>query len=759
MKRVIQSFVVIPMSFLIPPSIALGDDLKLANDQTVAALVDVSGVADGDRYTDFQRFADIAGILNEVEERRRRIVYQQYPGLATQGVVHAFVHVTDGSAAFAKTDMVVRAAMPVVIRRAYQSRRNGSPNFGQSGWELSIAEEITLGKSGRKLRYRYGNHLGIEFLRRGEMVAPVSSATTDVASISFAAPNRIVVQMRSGIRKEFLQMADSFLLDTVVDNFGNSHKYDYLNGFLSGISTNDGVRVTLTRGADQRISAIRDSSGRTVTYGYTPTGALATTTDLRGEIWKYTYDANGYIESAETPMGTTDLVLKHDHQGKVVLTVVNGREHRFAYTKNRTVVTSGDDERPITFESHRNGVTATVVNKVGTVSNVGLDKFGRPVTVTRNSQLVSEIAYDRKGRAARPATQRIYVAGSDRYATVLFDDQVRVLSLNGARNSNSYSVSGYAGGTRPEVIVFDDKSSIAVSTNATGLPTYVAPRGAQALKFEWSGETVTVESAGQTATLEFDNFGSLLSLDAPDGRRLDFTYDEGGFRESTTLSDGINMSYSYSPAGTLIHTETFSPTTGTANFIYEVDPDEYLRQITGDGVDGHHVFGYTDSGRVRAIDSTVTNSFTFLYDDQNRLEVAVPNGYEPLVYRYALGEPDIVAQHDSRTKTIYTQNWDINEFETLFDRYYGRSTASQLGLLTYDESLAEIRPAIDPIRWHPASHLLGAVENTKLKLLFDETSDVGSFSMPSNRFFVPAEYWAVNCCFCCSNNYIACEIP
>ena len=177
-------------------------------------------------------------------------------------------------------------------------------------------------------------------------------------------------------------------------------------------------------------------------------------------------------------------------------------------------------------------------------------------------------------------------------------------------------------------------------------------------------------------------------------------------------------------------------------------------------MDGRHVFGYTPSGRLNNIESTVMNSFTFLYDDLDRLEVAIPNGFEPLTYTYAEGEADIVAQQDARTRAVYSQEWDVHEYASRFDKLYTRTVASQIGVLSYDEQLGEIIPSIRPGEWLPSQKFEAAIKNTKLLSLFDRDGpDIFSFSMPSNRFFVPAEYWAVNCCYCCPISEILCEIP
>ena len=42
----------------------------------------------------------------------------------------------------------------------------------------------------------------------------------------------------------------------------------------------------------------------------------------------------------------------------------------------------------------------------------------------------------------------------------------------------------------------------------------------------------------------------------------------------------------------------------------------------------------------------------------------------------------------------------------------------------------------------------------------DDPRGIGAFSTPSNRLFVPAEYWSVNCCIClCENPEFECYIP
>jgi uncharacterized protein RhaS with RHS repeats len=269
-----------------------------------------------------------------------------------------------------------------------------------------------------------------------------------------------------------------------------------------------------------------------------------------------------------------------------------------------------------------------------------------------------------------------------------------------------------------------------------------------------------VSSEGRTATLRFAPAGHLVEVTLPDGRNANFEFATGGLRSSTSTSDGIEIGYHYDPSGALVYTETGKGESVPDTFSYEIDSAQQLRAIRGTGVSGYHEFSYTNAGRVLRIESSVINDMSFLYDDAGRLETVVATGLPPLSYRYAEGEPDLVAQLDSRTSAVFGQHYEVDDYGDRFSVFLTRTRPSALGTISYDDRVGELRPAIDPQRWTPHEAVDVAVANTKLEALFAaDGTELASFSMPSNRFFVPAEFWSVNCCFCCPTDELFCFSP
>ena len=82
-----------------------------------------------------ETFKTYVGMFNELSERRRRVVYTPYPTSPKFGVLHNFVHVGSGAAAFARIDLVIDAPMPIIVRRAYNSNRTDEGILGK--WRLA----------------------------------------------------------------------------------------------------------------------------------------------------------------------------------------------------------------------------------------------------------------------------------------------------------------------------------------------------------------------------------------------------------------------------------------------------------------------------------------------------------------------------------------------------------------------------------------------------------------------------------------------
>jgi len=704
-----------------------------------------------------EEFDGVAAMINEVEDRRRRVVYTAYPSSPTHGAQHGFVHVTNGSAAFSKTDVIINSAIPIVIRRAYSSLRHEDPEFGKSGWKLTISERIVPRDDGARLEYIYGNTTGVTLTNRGRIESALIAATSDIVKIDFEIGQSAEVVLRTGITKVFEISDLEYRLRSVSDRNGNSLEFKYSDGRLISIDSSDGASVDFSRDSHGRLMAIEDADGRSIEYSYDDIGLLRYVVDLRSEIWSYNYDQNELLSAAVTPLGTTDLEFSYDAERRVRSAVVNGYSNTYSYSAQitRAVDESG---RATVFESNADGATKKVTNHLGTITEIETDDIGRPSTLLRNDKVVSEINYRSKGKSQHASRQSIIgPEASSRAYVVEYDRAGRVESLRSDRGDNIYTVKQYDRGLVPKHVVYSDGTSSAAKLDGAGnLDNYKSADGLS-FRINWSGSDATVRLGKETAELNFDPQGKLVGLRMPDGMEAAFEYDPGGLRTKTRAANGVVIDYFYDSSGSLFYTEAGLTDETRESFSYEIDKNQRLRSVVGSGIRGHLDLDYNLDGRLLRVDSSVMNDMSFLYDDMGRLEAVLANGYPPLEYKYDVGEPDIVVQLDNRTSTVFNQQFEIDDFASRFAVYYTRVTPASHGVITYDDGLAELMPSIDPDRWTPHQYIDVAVANTKIASLFgDLETGLQSFSMPSSRFFIPPEYWSVNCCICICDR---CEIP
>jgi YD repeat-containing protein len=707
-----------------------------------------------------EEIARIASMINEVEDRRRRVVYTAYPALPSRGVQHGFVHVSDGAVAFARTDLVVNAAMPILIKRSYLSSRTVDENFGSAGWRLTLFEEIRPSNTGDNYVYVYGNNQGVVVRRDGTINQPTLATMLDIAEFKVTPGSHAKVTLRSGITKHFKKEGTRFLLSNVTDSNGHSQKYSYDNGYLTGIRTSDGASVRFARDDFGRITAIEDYLGRFVKYSYDDDDLLRHVTDLRSEMWSYEYDFDRMVTQARSPMGSADLEFRYNAAKKAELANVNGYRFEYRYDGNNTHV-KDENGRETVFAANADGITFRVLSSLGTITEIVFDEQGRPGKLVRNGTALSEISYGSEVQSRFPDEQRMRsAANEDQEFVIKFDEIGRVHRVQSRDIGEAYEVRRYGDGFFPERVEYDDKTIALARVDKDGnLEAYRSKRGLE-IRLRWDGAEALAMAGKRSVKLVFDGPGRLATLYMADGSIARFTYDSGGLRTSMRVADGVAVDYFYDSSGSLFYTEAGFDENSKESFVYEIDQYQRLSSIGGSAVRGHHDFDYNLAGRLIRVDSTITNNMSFLYDDAGRLEAVLADGREPIQYTYDDGEPDVIAQLDSRTRAIFNQQFEMTEFSNRFSVLYTRVMPSTLGVLNYNDRLAELTTSIDPARWSPHEFVDSAVANTKLVHLLEPMDNgLQSFSMPSNRFFIPAEYWSVNCCFCCPNNSISCQIP
>jgi len=95
------------------------------------------------------------------------------------------------------------------------------------------------------------------------------------------------------------------------------------------------------------------------------------------------------------------------------------------------------------------------------------------------------------------------------------------------------------------------------------------------------------------------------------------------------------------------------------------------------------------------------------------------------------------------------QQRESTDFASRFDTGLTRIRPAGMGLLTFNEMSGEIVLAADPTKWDPMAPISRSISALRIEtLLEDERNGIQEFTYPANHFFVPREYWSVNCCIC-----------
>jgi len=715
-------------------------------------LLGATASAHGDEVTAKDRFRPYAQFLADVGDRPRRIIYTPYPVSAHRGVVQAFVHVSDGTVVLSRTDLVVDAPFPIVLRRAYHSARSRSADLGSSGWHFTLCETIERA-SGGGFTYRYGNGATLRFLANGALASRLDANLTDVLSLREVPASHLEVLTRTGLTKTFVLVAGRFRLVSVKDAYGNAMNLEYSpDGLLRHVGNSSGVWLELVRDERGRVIRARDARGRSVEYGYAASGVLARVVDAGGHEWQYAYDHAGRLASTRTPNGVEDLAWTYDGAGRAVQSRANGQPYAYVYEGARTDVRDPEG-RSTRFWSAPSGITVAVETAVAR-TELALDSDGLPAKLFRNGTLVAQLQGD--------GEQRAFLTASDGTAyRMRFDAIGRLWSVSSDAHGGLYDVEGYGPALIPAGLRYADQTLEGVIFDARGEIASFRRRDGSILGFDRIGAFWRIRnSQGAEAELLFDPIGRLSTATAANGRRLFFGYNDTGLREQVTSSDGSRVRYQYDASGNLFHSQVSTTDASRPGFSYVLGEGQRVDSVvSSEGT--RTAFEYSKAGKLIGVRPPAGARLQFQYDDLQRLK-RVTQGYgAPIEYDYSSNEPDIVAQLTRRALPVYNQQREPNDFGSRFETLQTRIRASNLGWFTFDETLRELAFAADVTQWSPLSVVTRSVDSWRVEaLLGSDTRAINAFAMPANRLSVPPEYWSVNCCIClCQDPAYECAIP
>jgi RHS repeat-associated protein len=386
-------------------------------------------------------------------------------------------------------------------------------------------------------------------------------------------------------------------------------------GRLTGITDADGRLTTLSYNASGLVSGVSAADERSVAYGYTD-GRLSSFTDVRGELWRYTYDDAGRLASIVDPLDHVEVGIVYGADGRVQSqTDALGKTTTFAWDADTQTATVTDANGNAWKDDYDENVLVERVDPLGNKTTFQHDEDLNTAAVTSATGQTTSMSYDARGNllgATAPASlggvQKTFVYNQR-------NDPTRVTDARGTVTSYTYDADGNVervvqGGTVVATYTYDAAGRMLTSTDGNS----------------------------KTTTFGYDANGNVTSETDPLGNRTTYTYDDAG-RVLTRVDPRGNA-----PGGT--------PANFTWRWTYNAAGQVLTERDPLGNVTSHT---YDDSGNELTVTDAAGRTTGFAYDAANRLVSEIgpdPDGGGPLappVTRYTY---DDVGNRLTRTDAL-----------------------------------------------------------------------------------------------------------
>jgi RHS repeat-associated protein len=545
----------------------------------------------------------------------------------------------------AVSSSAVDATMPSLgeefkFERSYTSLDTSSGELGP-GWTDSYADQLLFGQG--TVTWRSGSGAQIVFSQQqdGSYQAPVWAGITltavgggyevvdaQLTHYSFDGQGRLTaVKDRNGEGVSLAYDPVQGTRSSLTDSAGRTVTFEYTQGLLTRLVIPDGrdVRYGYTNG---RLTSVTDLRGNTYSYTYDAQGRLWTEVDQNNhQVVKNTYGPDGRISQQEDANhNITQFAWDAPTQ---TATVTDARNHAWTYTFAQTLLVkqadpygnttrygydlqSGDlteirDPRGkselMSYDARHNMLTRTAPKGLDYKEVWTYNAFNEPLTYKDGRGNQTDYQYDANGNLTqltgpdpdgggplgRPVT--IYTRDPAGTGLIVSTTDPRLKTTQFGYDPTTHQLNSI---TKP----LGEKTTF--TYDATGrLKTSVDPRG-----------NVTGGTPGDyTTTYDYDNADHLTKITSPDP-------------DGTGPQTPLITQWAYDPAGNL---QTFTNARGQATD-YGYDAANHLTSVTAPDPDGggplqRPVTQYTDDevGNLKTRTVAGTHTTNYAYDNANRL--------------------------------------------------------------------------------------------------------------------------------------------
>jgi YD repeat-containing protein len=247
-------------------------------------------------------------------------------------------------------------------------------------------------------------------------------------------------------------------------------------------------------------------------------------------------------------------------------------------------------------------------------------------------------------------------------------------------------------------------------------------------------------------SFKYDTTGKISQAQFADGSTRVYRYDRLGLRRLRRLDGAAKVAYEYNPSGSMSKIVVTNEDGTTDGQQLALDEEQKVRTIDR-LIGGKTHLTYDGMGNLTSM-TREDGALRFSYDRYNRLtEVVRPDG-KRLSYSYTDGEPDLRLQMDHHTGQAISGRMDSGlTFSSGLELLRNRTQGSLLGAVRFDRSMNDYRLASEFGVILPDTVQNNAIMRMRIIVMGETTYGYQmNFDAPSNVMFIPAEYWAVNCC-------------
>jgi len=459
-----------------------------------------------------------------------------------------------GRVVFSTTDLVVPVSgLPITIGRTYDSlERNYSNDFGY-GWRFDIASPritvdpqqnvtLTLPNGQRSTFYftPYAPSPIYGFLSLPDYTPEAGTyGTLEAKSCNLITVAGGQYVCFPGNRFE----ATGYVY---TDPYGRVFDMD-ADGTLNYVQDLNGNRLTFTpegivsNSGALEVDFVRDAEGR-----------ITQIIDPLGNVYGYTYDANGDLVAFNPPDLDTDVMYAY-YEGHYILDIIDPRGNRAAK------MTYTDDGRLETLTDALGNVTSYEYSlEINTTAIIHPDGGRESITYNDAGHVLQQI--DPLGRI----TSYSY----DENFNILTETNSlgHVISYSYDENGNTTSITNPLGVTAVEMVynqyggILNFQDSLGKNINisydpVTFLPSASADVVGSLGSYTWTeqGNPATfTDGDGNVVSYQYDQYGNLTQITDAEGQTVSITYDLMGRRLTETDQLGNVSSYGYDALGRLI---------------------------------------------------------------------------------------------------------------------------------------------------------------------------------------------------------------